>query len=152
MNPEPIDEDEKRKCVEAAEAERRQFTENRAVDLVRAEEGKIQKESHLPEIIRAPMRYVRTIKKKDSKALEANTRLIISGQTDPEFGLQQKDAPTTIHVVVIGVVPPAITESLPPDIEIFVVMTAFLSGEMYTKAPPEDQPAAEGWKAVKPYQ
>ena len=152
LNPKLFDEDEERKFAEADLAEWRQFIVNRAVDLVpAAEEGKIPKELHLPEIISAPMRYVRTNKNKDSKALEAKSRLIISGRTEPEFGFQRNDA----NLAVIGAA--TIAESLHFDIETFDVTNAFLSGtemtrKMYTKAPPEGQPAAEGWKAVKPYQ
>ena len=101
------------------------------------------------------MRYVRTNKNKETKALEAKSRLIIPGHTDPELGLHRTDAPTTTHLAVI--VAATIAVSLGFDIETFDVTTAFLSGmammrKLYTKAPPDGLPAAEGWKAIRPYQ
>ena len=116
---------------------------NGAVDLVpRAEEGTIPKEK----IISAPMRYVRTNINKDTKILEAKSRLIIPGHTDPEIGMHRTDAPTTTHLAVI--VAATIAVSLGFDIETFDVTTAFLSGmamtrKLYTKAPPEGLPATE---------
>ena len=154
LNPIFFNEDEKRKFAEADLAEWRQFIINQAVDLVPiSEEGNISKDK----MISAPMRYVRTNKNKDAKgafakALEAKSRLIIPGHTDPELGLHRTDAPTTTHLAVITAATLAVCLGF--DIETFDVTTAFLSGmemkrKLYTKAPPEGLPAAEGWKDDK---
>ena len=152
LNSKYFNKEEKGKFDEADLSEWRQFILNKAVELVpRAEEGTIPKEK----IISAPMRYVRTNKNKDTKILEAKSRLIIPGHTDPEIGMHRTDAPTTTHLAVI--VAATIAVSLGFDIETFDVTTAFLSGmamtrKLYTKAPPEGLPATEGWKAIRPYQ
>ena len=151
LNSKYFDPEERRKIGESDLAEWRQWIINKAVDLVpAAKEAKIPKEK----IISAPMRYVRTNRSKEIKALEAKSRLIIPGHTDPELGLYRTDAPTTTHLAVIAAATIAIRLGF--DIETFDVQTAFLSGmemtrELFTRAPPEGLPAAEGWPAVKPY-
>ena len=129
----------------------RQWIANKAVELVPEE---IEKTIPAEKIITAPMRFVRTNKGKDSSSLEAKSRLVIPGHTDPQLGLYRTDAPTTSHLAVI--VCAILSMSLGWGIEIFDVTTAFLSGmamtrELYTKAPAEGLPAAGRWPRVRPY-
>ena len=100
LNSKYFDPKERRRFAESDLAEWRQWIINQAVDLVpAAEEAKVPK----GKIISAPMRYVRTNRSKDVKAsaLEAKSRLIIPGHTDPELGLYRTDAPTTTQLAVI---------------------------------------------------
>ncbi len=151
LNAKHFNAEERWKFAEADLNEWRQWIVNKAVEIVpESEENNIPTEK----IISTPMRYVRTNKSSEDGQLEAKSSLVLPGHTDPELGLYRTDAPTTSHLAVV--VCAALALSFGFDIETFDVVTAFLSGmamtrELYTKAPPEGLPTAEGWSVVKPY-
>ena len=86
---------------EADLKEWKQWIANKVVQLVpRLKEKLIPKQL----IISAPMRFVRTNKNKpqdDPSNIDAKSRLVIPGHTDPQLGLYRTDAPTTGAIVVI---------------------------------------------------
>ena len=150
LNPSRFDNKEKEKFDKADMDEWRQWILNGAVERVSPEK---EKQVSTKKIITAPMRYVRKNKDKDG-GLEAKSRLVIPGHTDPQIGLYRTDAPTTSHVSVM--LCSVVAVCLGWSFAVFDVSTAFLSGlamtrEVYAKAPREGLPAAEGWEAVPPF-
>jgi len=151
LNPMHFDKNEKLRFDESDLAEWKQWVANKAVTIVpEKEEDNISSDL----IIAAPMRYVRTNRSKEADELEAKSRLIIPGHTDPQLGLYRTDAPTTNHLSVVMCAVIAISYGF--DLETFDVMTAFLSGmkmtrELYTKAPAGGLPGTESTPAVKPF-
>ena len=151
LNPKYFDHKEKQQFDFADWQEWKQWVANRAVDIVPAGE-----ERNIPSelIIAAPMRFVRTNRGKESDELEAKSRLVIPGHTDPQLGLYRTDAPTTSHLAVMMCA--IVSVALEWSLETFDVTTAFLSGmamsrELYTKAPAEGLPATDSTPTIAPY-
>ena len=102
------------------------------------------------------MRYVRVDRRANpGEALDAKSRLILPGHTDPELGLHRTDSPTTSTLAVI--VCAILARCLDWGTEVFDVTTAFLSGkeltrELYARAPREGLPAIqeERWPRIRP--
>ncbi len=153
LDPKLFDKEERNTISVADVSEWRQWVTNEVVKLVPSElEGEIPK----TKIISAPMRFVRTNRSNSSTdPLEAKSRLVVFGFTDPALGLYRTDAPTTSHLAVM--LRATLSLSHGWSMAIFDVTTAFLRGErmtrdVFAKAPVEGLPATETFPRIKPGQ
>lgn len=94
-------------------------------------------------------------KSKDPKVIQAKSRIVIPGHTDPGLGEFRSDSPTTTPTAIRMM--KSLCVSRHWTSYVFDVATAFLSGKntnrlVYVRAPKEGLPATEDSTTVGPYE
>lgn len=106
------------------------------------------------QIFRTPLRMIRVNKSKDPAVIQAKSRLVVPGHTDPAIGDYRTNSPTTTPTAIRMM--KSLCVSLHWLCYTFDVATAFLSGKnterlVYVRAPAQGLPPTKTSPAVSPF-